>query len=150
MATYGWIERDGMVLLSKIAPECSGAGCWTLPGGGIEWGEHPEEALHRELYEETGLRGTIEGFLGVDSLCLPPSDFNSYTDMHTVRLIYRMAASGTPRVTELTGSTIDAAWLPLDNVADLPIVSLVSEAHRMARDGYEFRSEAMLRPSMLR
>ena len=38
---------------------------WGLPGGGIEYGEAVEEALLREMYEETNLRIEIERFLFV-------------------------------------------------------------------------------------
>lgn len=139
MATYGWIERDGLVLLSKIGPGYSGAGRWTLPGGGIDWGEHPEHSLHREVYEETGLRGRITDFLGIDSITFEPSEHNGYTSLHAIRFIFRVTARGTPLVTETDGSTIDAAWLPLDNVDDLPIVDLVRSARKMAESGYVFR-----------
>jgi len=133
LSAYGWIERDGFVLLSKIAPGYASAGNWTLPGGSVDWGEHPEETLHRELYEETGLTGQVEEQLGVDSVIFEPNEFNSYTSLHLVRLYYRVSASGAPQVTEIGGSTIDTAWLPLSNIGDLPMVGSVSHAQELAR-----------------
>src|SRR6266516_3299153 len=40
---------------------------WNLPGGGMEVGETVEEALYREVYEETGLQVEIEQLVGVYS-----------------------------------------------------------------------------------
>ncbi len=40
---------------------------WGLPGGALEYGEHPEEAVVREVWEETGLKVEIEKFLLVNS-----------------------------------------------------------------------------------
>ena len=40
---------------------------WGLPGGGLEYGEHPEEAVLREVWEETGLSIGIEKLLLVNS-----------------------------------------------------------------------------------
>jgi ADP-ribose pyrophosphatase YjhB (NUDIX family) len=36
---------------------------WGMPGGSLEYGEHPEDAVVRELFEETGLNIEIERFL---------------------------------------------------------------------------------------
>jgi 8-oxo-dGTP diphosphatase len=40
---------------------------WGLPGGSLEYGEHPEEATMREVWEETGLGVCIERLLVVNS-----------------------------------------------------------------------------------
>jgi len=40
---------------------------WGLPGGSLEYGEHPEDGVIREVWEETGLNVCIEKFLLVNS-----------------------------------------------------------------------------------
>jgi 8-oxo-dGTP diphosphatase len=50
------IVRDGRVLMVHERARRSGGGeWWTLPGGGIEDDETPEQAVRREVFEETGL-----------------------------------------------------------------------------------------------
>lgn len=57
------VERDGKFLMIQEGKErCRST--WNLPGGGVEHGETPVEAVERELYEETGLRAAeVEGLL---------------------------------------------------------------------------------------
>ena len=54
------IERDGAILMLRRSPTKDHApGQWETGSGRVESGEHPEEAVHREVREETGLQVEI-------------------------------------------------------------------------------------------
>jgi 8-oxo-dGTP diphosphatase len=56
-------DASGRLLLARRAVEPF-LGLWDPPGGFLEEGEHPVDGLRRELYEETGLVGEPERFVG--------------------------------------------------------------------------------------
>ena len=138
MAAYAVIlrEREGRVeiLLSRLAPRVSRAELWTLPGGGVDHGEDPRDALIREVHEETGLAATVGDRARVYSAHMPRSPRDGQlVDAHAIRLVYEgwvSPDSPAPRVVEVDGSTIEAAWRPLDDVASgaVPVASVVTEA----------------------
>jgi 8-oxo-dGTP diphosphatase len=134
VAAYAVILRDGRILLSRLAPRLSRGEMWTLPGGGIDHGEDPREAVVREVHEETGLPVSIGDTAHTFSLHVPDTwRHGRRADAHSVRIVYDgwvPVDAPEPRVVEVDGSTVDAAWHPLADVLDgtVPTVSLVREA----------------------
>ena len=134
VAAYAVIVRDGLILLSRLAPRVSRHEQWTLPGGGLDHGEDPRDAVVREVHEETGLDVTIGDTARTFSLHLPDTwRRGRRVDAHSLRIVYDgwvPPDSPEPRVLEVDGSTVEAAWKPVSEVLDgsLPTVSLVREA----------------------
>ncbi|MFS4460112.1 (deoxy)nucleoside triphosphate pyrophosphohydrolase [Bdellovibrio sp. HCB2-146] len=57
-------HEPGKILIVRRGPDQSGAGHWEFPGGKIEVGEAPEQALLREIEEELGIRIRVRNFIG--------------------------------------------------------------------------------------
>jgi 8-oxo-dGTP diphosphatase len=59
------LRRDGDVLLTRRMEGAHLAGYWEFPGGKVEPGEDPEEALVRECREECGIEVRVEDVVDV-------------------------------------------------------------------------------------
>ncbi|MBR4235454.1 MAG: 8-oxo-dGTP diphosphatase MutT [Clostridia bacterium] len=57
--TAGLIRKDGCILISRRHTGGGAGGKWEFPGGKIERGETPEQALKRELAEELGVQVSV-------------------------------------------------------------------------------------------
>lgn len=133
MASYAVALTDGKILLAHIAPGVPLEGHWTLPGGGIDWGEHPDDALVREVHEETGLRLESFELAGIDSETLGGTA--GRPAVHAVRFIYRCVTRGEPRVVEEDGSVDAAAWVALDELDQIPTVTIIERALEITKNG---------------
>ena len=123
MASYAVAINAGAILLARIASGYPGQGRWTLPGGGVEWGEHPDDALVREVHEETGFSVTEFSLIGINSRVF--SATANHAGLHAVRMLYDVPLNGEPRVVEVDGSVDAVRWLALDDVASANTVELV-------------------------
>jgi 8-oxo-dGTP diphosphatase len=127
VAAYAVIIREGCLLLAHWNEH--GRSGWTLPGGGLEDFETPSMAAVREVLEETGYSVHLDGLLEIDSVYIPQEHrFAGTGPLHALRVLYTATIIDGKLTVERDGSTDDARWVPLAEVASLHTVALVETA----------------------
>ena len=129
------LDANGRLLLCRLAVSEVQPGAWTLPGGGVEFGEHPDEAVLRELEEESGLRGRIDDVLGIFSKVYTRSRAANGADLHFVGFLYRVTPIGGQLRDEIDGSTDTCAWLGPDELRTIRIVGVARHGIELALPG---------------
>lgn len=112
VAAAALVDPDGRVLLARRPVGKSMAGLWEFPGGKVQDGEVPEQALIRELREE----------LGIDTRtsCLAPIGFAShaYEDFHLLMPLFACRVwQGT--VAPIEGQEL--VWVRPQRLGDYPM-----------------------------
>ncbi|WP_440064705.1 NUDIX hydrolase [Streptosporangium sp. OZ121] len=133
LAAYAVCIEDGRVLLAHHVGS-GGERNWTLPGGKVEHGEDPFDAVIREVAEETGCDGVVERLLGVDSRMIPAADrLPGLPEHQNVGVFYRVRITGGRLRPEPNGETVESVWTSLPDVAHLRRSSLVDVGLSLAR-----------------
>ena len=113
---------EGKVLILRRAATAYGEGAWCLPGGKVDYGETVEQAVSRELCEETDLRCSQARFLfHQDSL--PPKPGL----MHCINLYFECSVSGHVKINPESSAW---AWIRPDELDRYEIVFRNDEALR--------------------
>jgi ADP-ribose pyrophosphatase YjhB (NUDIX family) len=90
---------------------------WGIPGGKIKWGEPSEDALRREIKEETNLEiGQIEFVLVQD--CIHSKEF--YRDAHFILMNYTGCCIGEPHV-KLNDEAREFRWVAIEAALKMEI-----------------------------
>lgn len=115
--------HDGRVFAAKRGPGKSMAGYWEFPGGKVEAGETPEDALARELREELQIECAVDEFLVTATREADTAVIELSTYLCTI-------IEGVPVLTEHE----ESRWLPVSELcdvewapADIPTVELLQE-----------------------
>ncbi|MPZ39000.1 MAG: NUDIX domain-containing protein, partial [Rhizobiales bacterium] len=112
VAACALIDPDGRVLIAQRPPGKPMAGLWEFPGGKVDPGERPEDALIRELEEELGIV--------VNEACLAPLTFASHTyeDFHLLMPLY-VCRRWEGMVSAREGQAL--AWVRPNRLRDYPM-----------------------------
>jgi len=106
------LDADNRVLIAQRPPGKAMAGLWEFPGGKVEPGETPEDAVIREISEELGVK--------VTKPCLAPLTFASfdYPDFHLLMPLYVCRRwEGTPVAREHSA----LKWVRANRLRDYPM-----------------------------
>ena len=140
IAAYGLMLRDDQILLARIAARIA-RDTWALPGGGVDHGEHPLDALRREIHEETGLHAEPGRIVDVYSTHFTGARPDGLVeDYHGIGLIYEaevlpQSQDVEPHVIDVDGSTDLAAWVPLEEARSLKLNGSARHALALISEG---------------
>ena len=122
---YGLCRNpSGDLLLVRIAGGID-KGRWTLPGGGIEWGEHPEATVRRELEEETGITDIQSAHVtAIFSHTYLRSEERPTDPLHYIGILYDVRLEHFELRDEEHGTSDRCRWFSEHQVRQLALVPL--------------------------
>jgi len=124
-------NKEGKVLILKRIPADTSIGhipaIWEFPAGGVEFGESPEQAIEREVWEETKIKAKNKGLLTVVSHTFKTiGNSRKENDCHEIAIAYHFE-------TDETGDRVDISqkehehseykWIDFSELENIPQLS---------------------------
>ena len=128
MVGVGALIYDGDRILLVLRGKPPLEGCWSLPGGGVEAGERLEDAVEREVREETGLRVKADGLATVFERIIP--DEQKRCEYHYVLVDFYCKVMGGDL--QAGDDSQDVRWFALDELDRLSLTAGTLQVVRAA------------------
>lgn len=122
IAAYAVVRSARGLLATEFSDRTAVAGQWGLPGGGLDDGEQPTEAVVREIGEETQQLVELGRLITVQSAhWVGRAPTGVVEDFQAIRLVYaaRCEQPTEPVVADVGGTTESARWVNLNDWATL-------------------------------
>ena len=127
------IEKDSKILLVREAGKRVDTGKWNHPAGWVDPGEHPLNAVKREVREETGFDFTPTHILGIYSLVRKDAEHELGTTPHALKIIFLGTLSGKKRA--LHSDVSETRWFSLEEISTMDMATLRDlDIKQMAKD----------------
>nr|WP_246314879.1 NUDIX hydrolase [Kineococcus aurantiacus] len=139
LACYAVVVSGGSLLLTRLSALTPSPGRWTLPGGGVDHGEHPLTAVVREVHEETGMDVTVTGLAEIGAEHFTGrSPRGVLEDFHAVRILVTAEPVQVrePEVLDVGGSTDLARWVPLAEADGIGLVGVAQRGLNIALSSF--------------
>jgi len=116
-------DRDRILLVRRAhEPE---RGRWSIPGGRVEPGETAQDAVVREVLEETGVRVVVTGVAGYVERPAPGGGTYEIEDYYA-----RVEPGTDPHALHAASDAADAGWFPAHRLEELDLTQGLLEALR--------------------
>lgn len=113
-------DSEDVLIVQRADDEDTYPGKWQTPGGKVDLGEAPDDALAREYYEETGLRVEAQNPLSVRHYWTP--------QRHNILIAYEVTlAEGSYEEVELNEEHQDYAWVGPDDLDGYDLINNVED-----------------------
>ncbi|WP_202911345.1 NUDIX hydrolase [Segeticoccus rhizosphaerae] len=126
VAAYAVVTSHRGVLMTEYSDRTGAPGAWGLPGGGLDPGEAPTDAVLREVWEESGQHVTVGRFVGLRTRhWVGRAPNGRLEDYHAVRILFCATCDDPtePVVHDVGGTTASAAWVAPERLGSLEITS---------------------------
>lgn len=112
------VQNDQLLIIQRASDDEVHPGTWELVGGKLDFGETLEQALEREVFEETGLRVTVQQLLYATTFLTDPN--------RQVALMTYLAHPVATIVT-LSAEHSDARWVTADEARQLLLQPILDD-----------------------